>query len=325
MTVKEKIVNLFELNRGTYLSGEEIAKKLDVSRAAVWKAVNKLKEEGYPIKAVTNKGYCLSENTDILSVQGIQKYLDAECDFLEMEMLPTIDSTNSYVWKKAGEGAGDGYTVIAREQAVGRGRTGRVFFSPKETGIYISTLLRPKDYNANQALQITTMAAVAICEAIEEVSDKHPQIKWVNDIFIHGKKVCGILTEASFSLESGLLDYAVLGLGINVYPPMDGFPKEIEKIAGVVSENPKTDFKNQLVAAFLRHFVRYYKKAERKTYIQKYRDYSLLINKEIYVIQGKEKKKALAYDINEDCQLLVRYENGMQEKLSYGEVQIVNQ
>lgn len=324
MTVKEKMINLFELNRGTYLSGEEIAKKLEVSRAAVWKAVNKLKEEGYPIKAVTNKGYCLSEDTDILSVQGIQKYLNAECDFLEMEILPTVDSTNSYTWKKAGEGAKDGYTVIAREQTVGRGRTGRVFFSPKETGIYISTLLRPIGYNANQALQITTMAAVAICEAIEEVSDSHPQIKWVNDVFIHGKKVCGILTEASFSLESGLLDYAVLGLGMNVYSPMDGFPKEIQKIAGAISETPKTDFKNQLAAAFLRHFVEYYKKADQKAYISKYREYSLLINKDIYVIQGKEKKKALAYDINEDCQLLVRYEDGTQEKLSYGEVQIVN-
>ena len=134
--------------------------------------------------------------------------------------------------------------VIANEQTAGRGRLSRSFFSPKDTGIYMSLLLRPKNYSAKQAVRITTMAAVAMCEAIETVSDEKAEIKWVNDIFVRGEKVCGILTEGSFNLESGLLDYAVLGIGINIYQPKDGFPNELSSIAGAVfSEKQSTVYK----------------------------------------------------------------------------------
>lgn len=322
MTTKEKILDLFESNKGIYYSGEEIAKSLNISRTAVWKAVKGLRTDGYAIDAVSNKGYCLSVQSDILSPQGILKYLNHPCENLEVNVLPTVDSTNVLVREKADAGISEGYTLIVNEQSGGKGRYGRAFFSPSETGVYFSMLLRPNRYATPQALGITTMAAVAMCEAIEEVSDEKPQIKWVNDIFVKGKKVCGILTEGSFGLESGLLEYAVLGVGINVYPPKDGFPEDIEDIAGAIFEKAHNDMKNRLVAAFLNHFMGYYTSENPADYIEKYRHYSMVIGKEITVLSQGKNRKAFAYGIDHDCRLQVRYDNGQTESLYYGEIQI---
>lgn len=322
MAIKENVLKLFETNRGVYFSGEEIAQNLGVSRAAVWKAVNTLRREGYAIDAVTNRGYRLSTNTDILSPQGIRKYLDADSQNLEIHVLPTADSTNRILREKANAGFKEGYTLIANEQTEGRGRCGRTFYSPKETGAYLSMLLRPQNYNAAQAVRITTMAAVAMCEAIESVSDESPKIKWVNDIFIRGKKVCGILTEGAFSLETGLLEYAVLGVGVNVYHPSKGFPAQLEQIAGSIFDTPKDDIKNRLIAAFLRSFLHYYTLPDCITYTKKYRQYSLVIGKEIMILTPSGNRRAVVEDIDEQCRLNVRYEGGETACLSHGEIKI---
>ena len=322
MTTKEKLLALFESSRGVYYSGEEIAKSLNVSRAAVWKAVKALRAEGYCIDAVPNKGYCLSVQSDILSPQGIAKYLDQACENLNVNVLPSVDSTNVHVREKADAGLPEGYTLIASEQTAGKGRYGRYFFSPPETGAYLSLLLRPNRCAAQQALGITTMAAVAMCEAIEAVSDEKPQIKWVNDIFVRGKKVCGILTEGAFGMESGVLEYAVLGVGINVYPPRGGFPEEIEEIAGAIFEKPRADMKNRLVAEFLNRFMAYYTAGNPAEYIGKYRDYSMVIGTEITVISPDGDRRAFACGIDDECRLQVRYEDGQTESLYYGEIRI---
>ena len=320
MTTKERLLQLFESNKGNYLSGEEIAEQLCVSRTAVWKAVNSLRDQGYAIDAVTNKGYCLSAKTDILSPQGIQKYLEPEWGKLDISVLLTVDSTNALVREKANSGLAEGYTVIANEQTAGRGRYGRKFFSPYGTGVYLSMLLRPFHYSASQAVRITTMAAVAMCEAIEETTGEKAWIKWVNDIYVRGKKVCGILTEASFGLESGLLEYAVLGLGLNVYPPQKGFPKELDGIAGPILESAQDDMKNRLAAAFLNRFMRYYKAQNQTEYIEKYRSYCFVIGKRISVISGRQTRSAYACGIDDGCRLQVRYDDGEMESLSYGEI-----
>ena len=322
MTTKEKLLELFESNKGIYFSGEEIAGKLCVSRAAVWKAVKNLRSEGYEIDAVTNKGYCLSAKTDILSAQGIVKYLNPQYKNMDIYVLDSIDSTNALVRKKAEEGEIEGYTVVANEQTKGRGRYGRTFFSPQGTGFYLSILLRPPHYSAGQAVRITTMAAVAMCEAIEEVSEEEARIKWVNDIYVKGKKVCGILTEASFGLESGLLEYAVLGVGLNVYHPAEGFPEEIKQRAGNLFDNTQDDIKNRLVSSFLNNFMGYYACENPAAYIEKYQERSLVIGKQIKVISAGKTKDAFAYGIDDECRLLVRYENGETESLSHGEIDL---
>lgn len=322
MTTKEKLLELFETNRDVFFSGEDIAQKLAISRTAVWKAVKALQSEGYAIIAVTNRGYCLSDETDILSAQGIYKYLRPEIRDMEICVMDIVKSTNTLVREQANAGKPEGYIVLANEQTNGRGRLNRSFFSPKDTGIYMSLLLRPENYSGQQAVRITTMAAVAMCEAIEAVSDEKAEIKWVNDIFVRGKKVCGILTEGSFNLENGLLDYAVLGVGINIYQPETGFPEEINSTAGAVFQQRQGDVKNRLVSEFLNRFYGYYSAASQTDYVEQYRNRSLIIGKSVTLTSFNEARNAFVLGIDEECHLLVRYPDGTEDRCSSGEISI---
>jgi len=321
MNVKTQVLEVLESNRGTFISGTELANKISVSRNAVWKAIKALEEEGYEISAIKNRGYSLSEETDILSEQSIQKYLKEYPDVFDIEVYKVIESTNNKAKALGAEGAAEGKVVLAEEQTGGKGRLGRKFFSPNGSGIYMSILLRPQ-VEATKALLITTAAAVAVAEAIEAVSDKEAKIKWVNDIFIENKKVCGILTEASLGMENGGVEYAVLGIGINVKEPKGGFPEEIEDIATSVFKEANTDVRSQLVAQILERFWGYYQVLCDKTYMEEYKRRSFLIGKEITVISGEERRLATALEINDECQLKVRMEDGEECILSTGEVSI---
>ena len=322
MTTKEKLLALLEDSKGTFFSGEEIARTLQVSRAAVWKAVNALREDGYTIDAATNKGYRLSPDSDILSPQGIRRFLKPEYRDLDLTVLPTAPSTNALVREKANQGCPEGCIIIACEQTDGRGRYGRQFFSPVDSGVYLSLLLRPTAYSPQQATCLTAAAAAAMCQAIEAVTGQQPGIKWVNDIFLHGKKVCGILTEAAVGLETGTLNYMVLGAGVNLYPPAEGFPEEIQPIAGSVLERSCPEAKNRLVGEFLNRFWDFYSHPECRTYLEDYRARSLAIGRNVTVLSAGKTVSAYAYGIDDDFRLLVRYENGDTEALSYGEIRI---
>ena len=322
MTTKEKLLALLEDSKGTFFSGEEIARTLQVSRAAVWKAVNALREDGYTIDAATNKGYRLSPDSDILSPQGIRRFLKPEYRDLDLTVLPTAPSTNALVREKANQGRPEGCVIIACEQTAGRGRYGRQFFSPVDSGVYLSLLLRPTAYSPQQATCLTAAAAAAMCQAIEAVTGQQPGIKWVNDIFLHGKKVCGILTEAAVGLETGALDYMVLGAGVNLYPPVKGFPEEIQPIAGSVLERSCPEAKNRLVGEFLNRFWDFYTHPECRTYLEDYRSRSLAIGQNVTVLSAGRAVSAYAYGIDDDFRLLVRYDSGKTEALSYGEIRI---
>ena len=185
----------------------------------------------------------------------------------------------------------------------------------------MSILLRPKNYSASEAVKVTMIAAVALCKAIEEVSDEKAEIKWVNDIFIKGKKVCGILTEASYGLENGVLDYAVVGVGINVYCPEGGFPEEIEQTAGAIFNNTQDDLKNHLSASFINNFMRYYR-LQNDEFVEEYRKRSFVVGKKVIVIMGDNKREAFVKAVDDDCRLIVEYDDGKTECLSYGEISI---
>ena len=322
MTTKEKLLALLEDSKGTFFSGEEIARTLQVSRAAVWKAVNALREDGYTIDAATNKGYRLSPDSDILSPQGIRRFLKPEYRDLDLTVLPTVPSTNALVREKANQGRPEGCVIVACEQTDGRGRYGRQFFSPVDSGVYLSLLLRPTAYSPQQATCLTAAAAAAMCQAIEAVTGQQPGIKWVNDIFLHGKKVCGILTEAAVGLETGALNYMVLGAGVNLYPPAEGFPEEIQSIAGSVLEHSCPEAKNRLVGEFLNRFWDFYAHPKCRAYLEDYRARSLAIGRNVTVLSAGKAVSAYAYGIDDDFRLLVRYENGDTEALSYGEIRI---
>ena len=185
MKVKDKVYKLLSENTDRYISGEEMADKFGVSRSAVWKAVKTLSDDGFNILAVTNKGYKLEKDSDVLTKQGILKYLSDEAkEFVDIEVFETIDSTNTRLKEMAANGeAEEGKVLVALEQTAGKGRMNRKFYSPSKTGVYLSILLKP-DTDSKSALYITTMTAVALCNAIESVVNVECKIKWVNDIYI---------------------------------------------------------------------------------------------------------------------------------------------
>lgn len=323
MTSKEKVLALLENNKGTYISGASLAEQIGVSRNAVWKLINSLKTDGYQITAVTNKGYCLSEKTDIISPQSIKKYLKNYKNIFDIEVFETIDSTNNYVKELALKGEKEGKVVAARMQTGGKGRYGRKFFSPADCGIYMSILLKP-NIGAENSLYITTSAAVAVAKAIEKVSNKTAKIKWVNDIFCDDKKVCGILTEASLNIENGGLDFAVLGIGINIKPPKNGFDDQIKNVAGSIfdSEPDLLDARSILIAEILQEFWGYYVNLNEKSFLEEYKNRSNLYGRKITVIKGENKTEATAISIDDDCRLKVRYNDNCEETLFSGEVSI---
>ena len=300
MSVKDEVLKELENNKGDYISGGQLADNLGVSRNSVWKAIKALEKSGYEINAIPNKGYCLAEKNDILSSYSIKQHL--KNPHLDISVFSSVTSTNTILKEMAEQGAKEGTVIIAEEQTAGRGRTGKQFYSPKGTGIYISILLRP-DIPAEESLFLTTSAAVATARAIEDVSDKRALIKWVNDIYLEDKKTCGILTEGAFNVETGKLDYAIVGIGINVCIPDGGFPDNIKDIATAIFDK-QTDSINKrsiLIANLLDYFMEYYKDFKSKSYVKEYIERSMIIGKTITVIEGSKTSVAKAIDIDKNC------------------------
>lgn len=324
MSVKDKTLSVLENNKGDFISGAEIAKKLSVSRNAVWKAIKLLQDEGYNILAVNNKGYCLSIDTDILSPQSIDKYLKNDLVNFNINVYKSITSTNDLAKELAIKGEKEGTVIIAEEQTNGRGRFNRKFYSPKETGIYMTILLRPKIHASNSFL-ITTAAAVAVSEAIESVSNKEAKIKWVNDIYLNDKKVSGILTEAALDFESGLIQYVVLGIGINLRSPNEGFHEEIKNIATSVfneEDNLPKDIRSLFIAEIIDNFFDYYNSIDQRKFINEYKRRSILINREVNIESNRGSVKAKVLEIDDLCRLRVQLEDGSIKELSSGEVSV---
>lgn len=323
MKMSEKVLELLEKNRGKYLSGEEIANTLDVSRAAVWKAVEDLRKSNVEIAAAKNKGYMLEDKDNSLSAPGINAVL-GESKF-EVHTQHTVTSTNTVLKELAKNGAKAGYVLVAQEQTAGKGRLGRNFYSPVDTGLYLSVVLRPK-MTIEDSLFITTSAAVAVAKAIETVSEGKitPEIKWVNDVFIDGKKVCGILTEASVDFESGGLEYAVLGIGINIFPPQGGFPKEVDKIATAVfkSKEEVKNARNRLAAEVIKQLENLPENYTSPEILKEYKQRSMLIGKKVFAVTKNERRPCKVMDIDDRARLVVEFENGDIKALSTGEVSI---
>ena len=318
MKTVNMVLDLLEKNKGKYVSGGKIASFLGISRNSVWKAVKQLQDKGYEIDAVTNKGYVLTENNNLISAQSVRKFITDENIYIDVR--DSVTSTNTLLKKMAENGEKEGYVLLAKEQTEGRGRLGRSFSSQNETGVYFSILLRP-EMNPSDALLITTCAAVAVAKAIENNTGKMTSIKWVNDIYMRDRKVCGILTEASFDMENGKLSYAVLGIGINMYFPENSLPEEIKNIAGAVfDEKPEGDIVSRIVADVINIFMAEYKVITGKHFMFDYCSRSYLDKKEISVIKPAGARDAVALGIDENFRLHVRYENGEEEYLSTGEV-----
>ena len=319
MTIKEQILKILEESKGGFVSGEEIAERLYVSRNAVWKGINALKNDGHIITAVTNKGYCLSEKSNVFTAQSVYANLTSDLrEKLSISVVPVVGSTNTELKALAEKGGADGTVLIASEQTAGRGRLGRSFYSPKDTGLYMSILLRP-DLSAQDALYITTCAAVSAAQAIDTAAGVKSEIKWVNDIYLNGKKVCGILTEASIDFEGGGLNYAVLGVGINL--STTDFPEDLKDIAASVSAE-SADLRSVISAELLKNFYTYYENLCEHEFLPEYRRRSMLTGKDISFIRGNDTFNGTVEGIDDEVRLVVRLENGETAAFSSGEVQL---
>lgn len=332
MSTKGNVLKALEENKGTTVSGEELATLLNRSRAAIWKAIQELRKEGYHIDAITNKGYCLSQDSDMLSVEGILPYLSDSTAADRIHVFKQLESTNLTAKRMALDGAPAETVVIAEEQTKGKGRMGRSFYSPSGSGIYMSFILAPH-FDTAKSVLITTAASVAVCKAIEKITGISCQIKWVNDVYMNEKKICGILTEAVTDFESGRIHYIVLGIGINYSTSKTAFPKELSGIAGSLYEGATEDHisRNRLIAETINQVFAVNERLESREFISEYKARSFVLGKEIRIIPtiGPDAERnfdegipATVMDIDGDGGLVVKYQDGTVSTLNSGEISI---
>ena len=247
----------------------------------------------------------------------LEQYLNQK---LNITVFQELDSTNNYLKKLGSQGEKENQLVIALSQTGGRGRMGRSFYSPNGTGIYFSLLLHP-EFSAEKSLFLTVMAAISVAETVMKYNSNDVKIKWVNDIYIDGKKVCGILTEGAINSDK-MLDYAVVGIGINVIAPENGFPDDIKDIAtAIFPGNTEENIKEKIVADVVNKFLDMYNGID-TDFVNRYKQYSYLTGKEINILSADNTRPATVIDITDDCHLLVKNENGEIEEISSGDVSV---
>ena len=313
--MRKTIVEMLKSAGGDFISGESIAGELGISRTAVWKHVQKLRENGYEILSRERCGYKLKDAPDLLLPSEIQIGLRTKIIGVEMEYRPSVDSTNRVAKRLAYHGAEEGTIVVAEEQTGGKGRLERNFFSPRGKGIWFSIILRPK-FLAKDAPKCTLMAAVAVAEAMNRFRLK-AEIKWPNDIMFDGRKLVGILTEISG--EIGKITYIVVGIGINVNISRDEFPEELRPIAASLSEiSGKEISRVELLRAVLEEFDKLYLEVNESGFnkiIKRWKKYNVTLGKEVSVISAGDGKTftGKAVDLNADGALVVETKQGLRE------------
>ncbi|MGV8906786.1 MAG: biotin--[acetyl-CoA-carboxylase] ligase [Acetobacterium sp.] len=322
MSVKQLVLQALEENRETTVSGEQLAQKLNISRSSVWKAIKSLEKEGYTISATTNKGYRLEVGSDVISFEGIRPWLSPKNQEISIKAYKTIGSTNQAAKKMAIDGAVQGTVIISEEQTQGRGRLGRSFYSPADSGIYMSLILRPNVY-ASEAVLVTTAASVGVCRAIKNVTDKDLQIKWVNDIYLDDKKICGILTEAVTNFETGLVECVIIGIGLNFRLPENNFPEDLKEIVGsLFKEKPDSLTRNHLAAEIINEVLELCENLENRDFLNDYKKHSMVLGHKIKVHKQNEWSFARAIDISDNGGLIIENETGELETLNSGEITI---
>ncbi len=320
MKTKDIVLRELERNRANYISGQELAERLNISRTAIWKAINSLKKSGFQIESQTKVGYKLIESDDKISDEGIRKGLRDELKDIDIIVYDEIDSTNTEAKRRLYSSDVKDFTVIVSDmQKGGRGRTGKSFTSPKGSGVYFSIILHPKDSYDFSYFDLTTVkAAVAVAEGIKEATDKQVEIKWVNDLFLNGKKICGILSELDADFESRSVKSVIVGIGINVNEPRDDSFKNLKNIAGYIGTDV---IRNEILSSVLNAFYENNFVKSDKEIIDYYKKHSLVIGKELSFELNGKKYSAKGIDINDKGNLIV--DTGKEKiTLSSGEVSI---
>lgn len=303
--MKEEILRLLRSADG-YISGQELCNRFGVSRTAVWKAINQLKEAGYEIEAQQNKGYRLMAAPDLMTEAEIKSLMHTEWVAKEVLYFDTIDSTNTKARELAEKGYPSGTLVVADKQESGKGRRGRSWVSPSGTGIFMTLMIKP-DINPNNASMLTLVAALAVAKAITSVTGEEAMIKWPNDIVVNGKKVCGILTEMNAQFD--YINHIVVGIGINVHN--ESFPEEISQMASslMIEAGGKRFHRAQIIAETMSYFEQYYdtflKTQDLSALVREYDELLVNRNKSVRVLDPKEPFDGKAMGITPKGELIV--------------------
>ena len=320
--LKDEVLHILEQRKGSVVTGGQLANILGVSRNAIWKSVHALQDNGNKIVSIPNVGYRLLDDDDSLSKQLIHAKLSTAFLGQSIELLPTVHSTNRYLREKDVADIENGHVVIANEQVLGRGRRNRAFLSNKGDGIYLSFLLKLNGMEHDIRL-FTICAAVAVSKAIESICSIKADIKWVNDIYCNGKKICGILTEAMMSVELQELDSIIIGIGINtnvVAAEIKNFATSIQEETGMCG------IRNQLIAEILNQFELVYfdytKQNKKQDIMQYYQSRLFIIGNEITVAEQGNAFLATVKGVDEDGGLIVENVNGEIQTITTGEIQL---
>ena len=321
---REKVLSLLLEDTTRSISGEAMSRQLGVSRAAVWKAIEALRQEGYVITSAPNRGYRLESAPDRVREGELTGPLTGCKVGSSLICLETIDSTNTECKRRAMVGAPEGLVILSEEQTGGRGRLGRTFQSPKGCGLYLSALLRPQ-LPPQEVIDFTAWVAVAVCDGIEAACGVRPRIKWTNDIVLNKRKLVGILTELGLESETNSLQYLVTGIGINVNHRPEDFGEDIRDMATSLAQELGHPVRRSLLAAeIIRALDRMYANfpQNKQEYLDKYRADCLTTGQQVQIITPVSREEAFAVEIDDDFRLVVEYPDGTRKAMSAGEVSV---
>ena len=314
---KEDVLALLEKSDAP-VSGEQMCKALGKTRAGIWKAIEALRADGFDIEAAPRRGYRLCAKP--LQRQALERLLDGRFPADRLIVLPEVDSTNTYLKQLASNGAPDETAVLSIRQTAGRGRRGRSFLS-EPGGLYLSYLIRPHE-SAQELLHLTALAGLCVCNAVRQVTGMQPSIKWPNDPVLNGKKLCGILTELSVSLETQEPEYVVIGIGINCNQTQ--FPQELDMATSLRIEAGRPADVNAIAAALLLELSRMRREflSRKSDWIAAFSRNCLTVGKDIQILRAGTVRQAKATGIGPDGELLVEYPDGTSGSVSSGEVSV---
>jgi BirA family biotin operon repressor/biotin-[acetyl-CoA-carboxylase] ligase len=321
--LRTRLLQAFSESEGEFLSGQKLSETLGCSRTAVWKHIEDLRSEGYELEAVRKLGYRITYKPDKISGNEIQLGLKTEFMGRHIHFEEVVPSTQKIAHSLAGDGAEEGTIVVADQQTSGRGRLARAWFSPKQTGIWMSLILRPK-IPINKTPQLTLLTAVALIQAIEEVTGLTPEIKWPNDILINGKKIVGILTE--LQAEADQVHSVIIGIGMNVNHALDQFPEELQSVAtSIAIETGKSSDRAEVIQAIMKNFEKLY-----TSYLMHgfkpvkllWESYAISLNKNLIARTLHGSIRGRAVGIDDEGVLLLETAEGKIEKIYSADIEI---
>jgi BirA family biotin operon repressor/biotin-[acetyl-CoA-carboxylase] ligase len=318
----DEILQLLREHPSTFLSGEEISRRLRVSRTAVWKRIERLRTLGYEIEASTRSGYRLIQSPDLLTPSEVKPLLRTKWMGKTIHYFQTLDSTNSKAYQLALNGAEEGEVVVSESQEKGRGRLGRQWFSPPYLNLYLSVILRPK-ISPHQASLNTLMAAVATADAIKKFSGLRPLIKWPNDILLRDRKVAGLLNE--IHSETDRIHFVILGIGVNLNMDEKMFSKEIRTVATSLKiEMGQTVSRKAFLQFFLQELERWYSIFLEKgsaIILKAWRDRAHIKGRQVKVTSFGKTVAGIAIDVDSDGALILETEDGKRKRVVAGDIE----